>query len=359
MLTHLDRRFVARIPGDQVAAWPAAAFRLLTQHGILVAEPDASSIPRCVCEERHPNCVVRVDSSGGVYRGFCGVFGVEVGVNVEQTRWYRFVWQAWAGWVRRKNSLTGPDPALGVGTLYVGDGQVAGREFGLIVVAPGCERAGEAAVPEVARQSGRPQIALTLGSPLEDLRVGTAIPLSALSTDFATINGEVLERALGASAPRASRGDTVCLMHSSRSKGARELDQDEYVRESAPAARNEVDLFIDLVQGRVWRKGRPCLWILNESGKSTGRRLGMTAMRLLADYVRRPGTPMIPKATPTYRGAHAAPRTSAVQLTTVRRSVDAAGLLRLVNRSHMPGESTYAFEPDTATWCVLDRPAKR
>ncbi|MGE0191201.1 MAG: hypothetical protein AB7T63_04080 [Planctomycetota bacterium] len=198
MLASLDSRFTATIEGARAAELPAGRFRILKQHGILVSDPDASSIARCVCDEKEADCVVRVDTEKGRYRGRCGVYGVEVAVTIEQVRRYRFVWEAWARWLREKNSLAGPDPALGIGVMYVGRGQVGDREFCLVVVAPGCQRAQDVAVPEVARRLGLPVVALLLGQRSEDLRVGATLPPTALAADFGTIDDAALGRALGA-----------------------------------------------------------------------------------------------------------------------------------------------------------------
>lgn len=196
MLDRIDRRFSAVFLGDEVARLPAELVRGAIDRRILVDGGVTSTIPRCLCEEWHPDCVVDADAEGGEWRGRCRVYGVPVKVTMEQVRRYRFDWKAWASWLRRRNGLDGPGPRLGMGALFVGCGKVSGREYGLVVVAPGCRCPADIVWPEGARRQGRPLVALVLGDPIEELPVDATIPAASLGADIGTIDGSALERAL-------------------------------------------------------------------------------------------------------------------------------------------------------------------
>jgi hypothetical protein len=296
-----------------------------------------------------------VDADGGVYRGYCNEYALPLEVSPDQIQRYRFAWEAWAKWLRHKNALDGAGPAQGAGTLFVGNGKVSGRDFGLLVVAPGCRRAADVVVPEAARQPGRALVALLLGEPADDLPVAATISAAALGADLGTIDGAALERALDAVPLTVSRGETKCILFCRESPKGRPIDEDEYERLHRADVRKGFDIFIDLLLAKVWRKGRACGTVLDAQGRSKRKKLGDRAINLLADYVRRPGIPMVASETPTYRDAATSPRSAAVLLGEVRRSVSGKKFILSGARSEKPGETTYTFEPGDMTWCVLAR----
>lgn len=196
MLDRIDPRFAAILAGDELNRLPGEVVRVLIDRRILVDAGNVSTIPRCVCDEREPDCVVDVDTSSGACWGRCRMYGVRVEVSPDQIRRYRFDFAAWASWLRRKNGLEGPGPRLGLGALFVGCGKVRGREYGLVVVAPGCRRAADVVWPEGAHRMGRPLVALVLGDPIEELPVDGIIPAASLGADLGTIDGGALDRAM-------------------------------------------------------------------------------------------------------------------------------------------------------------------
>lgn len=355
-LASLDRRFTAVYPGDQIERLsPAGSARALIRLGILADAGLATTIPHCVCELKRPDCIVHVDRAGGAYRGYCNEWGAPLEVTIDQIQRYRFDWLAWATWLRRKNALDGPGPALGAGALFVGSGTVGGREYGLLVVAPGCRHAEDVIVPEPARKTGRALVALLLGEPVEDLPVDATIPAVALGADLGTIDGAVIEHALDAVPQTITPGMAKCMLYSHESPRGHPIDEKEYARLHRPDVRQGFDVFIDLLRIRVWRRGRACTAVLGSDGRATGKKLGDVAISLLADYVRRPGIPMVAGETPTYRGDATDMRSAAVMLSTVRRSVQGSRFIRTGARSKEPGGTTYVFESGGMSWCVLAR----
>lgn len=357
MLDRIDQRFAANLAGDELNRLPGEVVRALIDRRILVDAGNVSTIPRCVCDEREPDCVVDVDTSSGACSGRCRVYGVRLTVSPEQVRRYRFDVAAWGKWLRRKNRLRGPGPTLGSGAMFVGSGTIGGRDFGLLVVAPGCPRASDVIVPDGSRQDGRVLVALLLGEPIEDFDVGPALSRAELDPDMGTLNQAALERAVLGAPVRPLQSALTYVMFCRESPSGRRIDDAEYGRVTVPSVRDAFDLFIDVPACAVWRKGRTHNQVLDAKGRPRKKSLGPTSVGLLADYVKRPERPMKPLETPTYRTASITERSAASQLLEVRRSVRGAAFLRPGARSNTYGALPYIFTPRGLSWCVLDRPA--
>ncbi len=208
----LDRRFTAVFSGAEIdLRFPGGGGRTAIQRGFLQEDGLASTIPRCICDLHRPECVVDVLERDGAYVGMCDENGQPMAVTKEQIRRYRFDGVRWAAWIRRKNSLGGPDPVLGAGAMFVGHGSAAGRPYALVVVAPGCRHAADVVLPREALHAGRPIAALLLGEPVEDLRVGATIPFAALGDDLGTIDLSAIERALAGAGSAGGRPVSAAL----------------------------------------------------------------------------------------------------------------------------------------------------
>ncbi len=356
-LASLDRRFEAIYPGDQLdTLFPAGASRQMIRQGILQDAGLSLTIPRCICELRRTDCVVRVDGDGGTYRGYCNEYGVPLDVSIDQIQRYRFVWSAWAEWLRRANRLDGPQPVQGSGCLFVGEGRMAGRKYGLLVVAPGCRQASDVVLPEGARHSERALVGLLLGEQVQDLVVDVTISAGILAKDLVTLDVSVLETALDKTPFVIQPDQASYLMFSHDSPKGCPITPNDYERLHRLEMLKEFDLFIDLLRCKVWRKGRVCGTILDGKGRSTGKKLKDRGVLLLASYVRRPRVPMRAHETPAYGDVTVDPRSAAVMLSAVRRSIHGTAFLKSGARSAQPGETTYIFEPPaTMKWCLLDR----
>jgi len=356
-LASLDRRFEAIFAGDQLEAlFPAGAWRPLIRQGILQDSGRSLTIPRCICELRHPDCVVRVDGDGGAYRGYCNEYGAPLEISIDQIQRYRFVWSAWAEWLRRANRLDGPHPAQGSGCLFVGEGIVAGRKYGLLVVAPGCRQANDVVLPEGARHPDRALLGLLLGEQAQDLAVDVALSSAGvLAKDLITLDASAVEQALDRVPLVIPPGEATCLAFSHDNRKAHPITQAEYDRLHRRDVLKKFDLFVDVLHCKIWRNGRVCGMVLDGNGRSTGKKLGDQGVLLLASYVRRPGTPMCAYKTPAY-GDRVSPRSAAVMLSAVRRSIHGTEFLKSGARSSQPGETMYVFDPSpTMKWCLLDR----
>ncbi|PIQ83236.1 MAG: hypothetical protein COV75_08490 [Candidatus Omnitrophica bacterium CG11_big_fil_rev_8_21_14_0_20_63_9] len=355
-LASLDRHFEAIYSGDQLETlFPAGASRQLIRQGILQDAGLSLTIPRCICELRHPDCVVRVDGDGGAYRGYCNEYGVPINVSIDQIQRYRFVWSAWAESLRRANRLDGPPPIQGSGCVFIGEGIAAGRKYGLLVLAPGCRLAEDIVLPEGARQSDRALLALPLGEQVQDLAVDAVISADVLTTDLITINASALEQILDQLPLVISPGEAICLAFGHDNRKAHPITQAEYDRLHRRDVLKTFDLFVDVLHAKIWRNGRACGVVIDGSGRSTGKKLGDQGVLLLASYMKRPGIPMCAHKTSAY-GDRVAPRTAAVMLSVVRRSIHGTAFLKSGARSSQPGETMYVFDPpSTMTWCLLDR----
>ncbi len=356
-LALLDRRFNAIYSGDQLETlFPTGASRQLIRQGILQDAGLSLTIPHCICELRRPDCVVRVDGDGGTYRGYCNEYGAPINVSIDQIQRYRFVWSTWAEWLRRANRLDGSHPAQGSGCMFVGEGIVAGRKYGLLVVAPGCRQAVDVVLPEGARHPERALVAILLGEQLQDLAVDVTLSADALAKDLITLNASALEQALDQTPLVIQPDQASCLMFSHDKPKGCPIAPADYEHLHRFEVLKEFDLFIDLLHCKVWRKGRVCGTILDGKGRSTGKKLKDRGIHLLASYVRRPRVPMRAQQTPAYRDVTVEPRSAAVMLSAVRRSIHGTAFLKSGARSAQPGETTYIFEPpSTMTWCLLDR----
>lgn len=355
-LACLDRRFSALYAGDRIdALFPEGVGRRLIRQGVLAHAGQAVTLPYCVCDLRRSECVVRVDVNDGRCWGYCNEYGRPIELSLAQIQRYRFDGEKWAAWLRRKNSLGGTGPVRGAGAMFVGSGTVGGREFGLVVVAPGCHRAADVVFPEGVRLSGRPLVALLLGEPAEDLPVDASVPAGALGPDLGTIDGDALEQALAGTSPAGVPVEARYMLYSHERKSGRPIDEAEYERLHQPEVRKTYDVFIDLPRSRVWRKGRACVTVLDGAGKATTKKLGRVAIALLADYVRRPGIPMVADDTPTYRELLTGARSAAERLAAVRRSVHLKTSIVSGEPAKTPGKTMYSFEPNGMTWCVVDR----
>jgi len=354
-LASLDRRFAAEFRGDQLAnLFPGASTRDLIRRHVLVDAGFVATVGHCICELHHEECTVRVDVVNGAHWGYCNEAGRPIEVSRELLQRYRFDWKPWAALLRRRNGLDGPDPTLGAGALFVGSGTLIGREFGLVVVAPGCRRAADVILPEGSREPGRTLVALLLGEPAEDLPVDATVPASALAEDLVTINAAAIEHALADVPITVTPGDAVCILYSHECPRGKPIDHVEYQRLHTPEVRAGFDLFIDRIQSGVWCKGQPRVTVLDARGRSKGKKLGPVPIGLLADYVRRPRVPMIAKDTPTYRGSPTSGRSASVQLGEIRRSVRGEQFIRSGARADKLGETPYYFDPGGMTWCLLE-----
>ena len=354
-LASLDRRFAAEFRGDQLASlFPGDRFRDLIRRRILVDAGLAWTVDHCICGLQHDDCAVRVGVEDGTYWGYCNEAGRRIEVSQDLLRRYRFDWEPWAALLRAKNGLVGPGPALGSGALFVGSGTASGRDFGLVVVAPGCRRAEDVVLPEGVREQGRHLVALTLGEPVEDAPVDATIPASALAEDLGTLDATALDHALDGVPITVTRGDAVCILYSHETPRGKPIDDVEYQRLHSPEVKAGFDLFIDRMQSKVGCKGQPRVTVLDASGRSKGKKLGPLLIGLLADYVRRPGVPMIAKHTPTYRGSPTSPRSASNQLGEARRTIRGDGFIRTGARSDKLGETPYYFDPGAMAWCLLE-----
>lgn len=355
-LASLDRRFEATYSGDQLdTLFPTSASRQLIRQGILQDAGLSLTIPRCICELRRADCVVRVDGDGGTYRGYCNEYGAPIDVSIDQIQRYRFVWSAWAEWLRRANRLAGPHPVQGSGCLFVGEGIVAGRKYGLLVVAPGCRQTIDVVLPEGARHPQRALIGLLLGEQVQDLAVDVTLTADILEQDLITIDASALEQALDGVPLVIQPGEATCFAFSHDSRKGHFITQAEYDRLHRLDVLKKFDLFIDLLHCKVWRNGRICGTVLDGNGRSTGKKLKDRGVLLLASYVKRPGFPMCAHKTSAYRDT-VSPRSAAVMLSAVRRSIHGTAFLKSGARSSQPGETMYVFEPpSTMKWCLLER----
>lgn len=359
-LALLDRRLTAVFAGDEVdRLFPRGGARQLIRRHVLQDAGFSSTIPRCICELRRPECVVRVDGDGGEYRGYCNEYGLPLPVSVDQIQRYRFDGEAWADWLRRTNRLDEAGPVAGAGALFIGSGHVAGRDFGLVAIAPGCRDAASVTLPEAARQPGRALVGLALGGEVNGLAVDAWITPDAIADDLGTIDAAILEQALDAVPLVVRPSDAKCLLYSHDSPKGRPVDEAEYERLHRREILKGYDLFVDLLLSRVWRKGRSCGTILDAKGRSKGKKLGDRGVNLLAAYVRRPGVPMRAHETPAYREVVVSPRSAAVLFSEVRRSVHGSAFLISGARASQPGETSYVFEPRDMTWCLLERLPER
>lgn len=353
-LASLDRRFGGVFPGDRIEAlFPAGSGRELIRRGVLKDAGLSLTIPHCICDLRRPSCVVRVDGSGGAYRGYCNEYGRPLPVSLDQIQRYAFDWRAWAELLRRRNRLGGAGPVQGTGALYVGCGTVGGRQFGLVVVAPGCTDVSAVVLPSEAVQATHPLVALLLGAGAEGLPVSATVAADGLGPDLATIDAAALELALDAVPLVVDRTAAKCLLYSHEHPKGRPIDEAEYEHLHRAAVLKTFDLFVDLLQCKVWRAGRAHVRVLDAKGRPTGKNLGDRALSLLADYMRRPGVPMAANETPTYRDAPAGPRTPGVLFGQVRRSIRGSAFLVSGARASRQGDTTYVFQPGSMSWCLL------
>lgn len=355
MLTSLDRKFEATFTGERVGRLLSAQrLGALLRRGILVSAGRATTIPYCICELRNPTCLVRLEEDGGVLRGYCNEAGRPLDVSEQQARRLQFSWRAWAEWMRRRSALGGDGPVLGAGALYVGSGNVIGRAFGLVVVAPGCRRGSDVVFPPEARRAGRPLVAMYLGERIPDLHLEAVIPLTALGDDFGTLDAGVIERAIEEVPHVIVSGEKKCVVYDHERRRAAPIDDAEYQRLLRPETRRQFGLLIDRLSNRIWRSGRLCRVVRDSRGQSREKQLGPLSVSLLADYVRRPGFPMTAKQTRTYKGSPTSESSASAQLSEVRRSVEGGKFILSGGRADRAAERAYYFEPGAMTWCLID-----
>jgi len=355
VLSSLGRGFDATFTGERVGRLLSAqGIGALLRRGILVNAGRAATIPHCICELRHPTCIVQLAEDGGVLRGYCNEAGRPLDVSEDQARRLQFSWRAWAEWMRRRSSLGGEGPVLGTGCLYVGSGNVGGRAFGFLVVASGCRRVAHVALPPEARRSGRPLVAMFLGERIPGLPAEALVPSSALTSDFGTLDAGAIERALEGVPLTLVIGEQKCVLYDREHKKGFPIDDAEYQRLLRPEARKQFGLLIDRLSNRIWRNGRACSVVRYADGRSRTKRLGPLSISLLADYVRQPGTAMTAKQTRTYRGLSTSEHSASVQFSEVRRSVEGRNFLLSGARADRSAETHYYFEPGAMSWCLLD-----
>jgi hypothetical protein len=358
VLKRLDGRFEAVFSGDELGdLFPGGSMDACLRRGILQDLGLSDTIPYCVCELRRPECSALVEEdSSGRFLAYCNDYGSPVEVSADQLRRYGFDWRNWADWLRRENGLGGVTPALGQGCMLVGDGTVAGRSFQLVVVAPAYDSQADIVLPADAVRADPPRVLLLLGDSdghsFDDLAVNAE---EVLGDDLIAIDGARLEALLVDVPVVIDDGDLAyrCFTHE-HPKG-KAISEAECERLRQKDTRAGYDLFIDLLDNRIWRSGRRYGTELKKDGRSNGKKLGPTSVRLLADYIKRPHHPMAPHVTPTYEGAAIDARSSSVRFSTVRRSIKGKRFLRSAATGFELGTGTYVFEPDEMSYCVVER----
>jgi len=357
-LTLLDGRFEAVFPGDELSEWfPGGSMDACLQRGILQDQGLSDTIPYCVCELRRPECSALVEEdASGRFLAYCNEYGSPVEVAADQLRRYGFDWRNWADWLRRQNGLNGPAPALGQGCMLVGDGSVAGRAYRLVLVAPAYRSQADIVLPGAAIGADPPRVLLLLGEgradTFDDLTLGAA---ESLGEDLVTIDRARLEAVLVDVPIIIDDGDLIYHCFTPDHPKGKAITEAECERLRQKDVRAGYDLFIDLLDNKIWRKGRSQGTELKSNGQSNGKKLGQKSVRLLADYIKRPHHPMAPAATPTYQGAAVEARSCSVRFSTVRRSIKGTRFLRTATQGSEPGTGTYVFEPEDMTYCVVER----
>ena len=359
VLTRLDGRFEAVFSGDELnGLFPGGSMDACLQRGILQDLGMSDAIPYCVCELRRPECSVLVEEDAtGRFLAYCNEYGSPVEVSADQLRRYGFDWWNWADWLRRQNGLNGPAPVLGQGCMLVGDGAVVGRAYRLVVVAPAYGSQADIALPATAMGTDPPRLLLLLGETnadnYDDLTLDAA---ESLGEDLVTIDAARLEAVLVDVPIIIDDGNLLYRCFTRDHPKGKAISEAECERLRRKDFRADYDLFIDLLDNRIWRRGRSHGTELKSDGQSNGKKLGQKSVRLLADYIKRPHHPMAPSVTPTYQGAAVEARSSSVRFSTVRRSIKGTRFLRSAAQGSEPGTGTYVFEPDDEmSYCVVER----
>lgn len=299
--------------------------------------------------------MVRIDrDASGRLRGHCNEYGNVLYPTEAQVQRYAFQWREWAQHIRQRNRLDGPGPVQGAGCLFVGEGVVAGRKYGLLAIAPGCHQADGVIPPDGARNKSRALVGLFLGDVVNGAAVDIALGAATLKQDLIAIDDSALEQALDQVPLVAQPQSGGYMMFSHDSPRGRQITQAEYDRLHRREALKECDLVVDLMLSKVWRNGRPRGVVLDSKGRSTGKKLGDRGVRLLAAYVKRPGIPMKARDTEAYEGVPVEPRSAAIMLATTRRSTHSTAFLKSGARSSEPGATTYVFTPPSGmTWRIF------
>ena len=354
----LDGRFEAVFSGDKLSGlFPGGSMDACIERGILRDLGMSDTIPYCVCELQRPDCTVLVEEdASGRYFAYCNEYGSPVEVSADQLRRYGFDWKNWADWLRRENGLAGSPPALGQGCMLVGDGSVAGRAYRFVVVAPAYGSQDEIVLPVAAADTEPPRVLLLLGRGTKDSFDDLVLNADkALASDLVKIDAAELEAVLEDVPVVLDDRDLVYRCYNQEHPKGQAITEARCDRLRQKSARTGYDLFIDLLENTIWRKGRRHGTELRKDGSTTGKKLGPTSVHLLADYIKRPGHPMAPHMTPTYRGVAIEARSASVRFSTVRRSVNGKRFLRSAAAGIEPGTGTYVFEPDQMSYCVIER----
>ena len=201
-----------------------------------------------------------------------------------------------------------------------------------------------------------PRVLLLLGESradtFDDLTLDAA---ESLGDDLVTIDPAGLEAVLVDVPIVIDDGDLLYRCFTGDHPKGKAITEAECERLRQKDVRAGYDLFIDLLDNKIWRKGRSHGTELKSNGQSNGKKLGQKSVQLLADYIKRPHHPMAPSVTPTYQGAAVEARSSSVRLSTVRRSIKGTRFLRNAAQGSEPGTGTYVFEPDDMSYCVVER----
>lgn len=356
-LRSLDRSFRATFIGSEVGdLFPGELTGQFISRKILRDEGISDTIPHCICDLRRTGCTVIVEAdSDGVYWGYCNDAGSPIKVSQDQVRRYAFDPEGWAKWLRKQNRIEGTGHAFGKGCMYVGNGVAGGRAYGLVLVAPGCRRSSDILPPPEAVGIEPPLVFVHLGEGMADVFDGLMLGAdTVIGDDLVTLSPDRIEEIL-VNAPVVIQDKKLayrCFTH--EDKKGKLITEADCERLRSKDARDEYDLFVDLLLSRIWRKGRPCGTVLDKERRSIGKKLGEKSVRLVADYIKRPDFPLVPKLTPTYRNTAITPRSASVQLTKVIRSITGSRFLHLATSGSEPGEGTYVFEPSGITYCLIE-----
>lgn len=360
-LRFLDRSFRATFIGNEVGdLFPEELTRQFISRKILSDAGISDTIPHCICDLRRTSCTVIVEAdSEGVYWGYCNEAGSPIKVSQEQVRRYAFDPEGWAKWLRKQNRIEGAGPAFGKGCMYVGNGVAGGRAYSLVLIAPGCRKSSDILLPREAVGIEPPLVFVHLGEGTADAFDGLMLGADAvIGDDLVTLNPDRIEELL-VDAPVVIQDKNLAYRcFTNKHKKGQLITEADCERLRAKEARDQFDLFIDLLASRIWRKGRACGVVLNKQRQSTGKKLGEKPIRLIGDYVKRPDFPMVPSRTLTYQNTTIDLRSASVLLTTAIRSINGSRFFRLAASGSEPGGGTYVFEPMGITYCLVERVKK-
>ena len=358
LLQLLDREFTTRFRRPELPTLASAtAIEKLFDTGVLtmVKETDAVACPLGMHEGNGLVPVVRDEN--GEFTGFCAEHGEKVRVPAQEAEWVLFNAEKWCQAVRTASGLI-DTPVTGMsGFMFAGTYRTSNRKVGIVITSAQAQGNPQDFQPHTAGLEDYVYLMLDDSQPAPGDHYACIPASKAFSKDMVKLDGSAIGTAL-ASLTKPS-DETHYLKFTDGSKLGEKLSRQDYKELTAAKETKKYDLVLDLAGGAAWRSGKKITKMAQKKQKGRQSRLSDTGLKLIADYLQHPLTPLAPYNTGPYYGSSDSreKKSPQVMLLNMRVTLKLKDVLKqTINPSGTSGDGLYQFDPGADFTYILIMP---